>query len=600
MKKRVADIVVETLLENGIKDCFAVVGGGAMHIDNALAIHPEMKKYFNHHEQACAMAAEGYAKASGRMALVSVTSGPGALNTLNGVEGAFVDNVPMIVIAGHPRWETTVDYTGLNLRYRGVQEYSHIIETVQGMTKYSKMVVDPLSIKCEVQYAIDCAMQGRKGPCWLSIPLDVQGAMVEESELYPVQRVAEPAYDLDYTKLDELNIIIQKARRPVILAGSGIRTSGAVEEFRAWAGKMNIPVVSGALLPDIMFETAKLFYGTSGNVGQRRGNYILQNADLILTIGNSLATKQTGFNQKLFAPQAKIVMIDAGEDEHKKPEMKVDYPVFCDAKIFLKKALKYLDPWRINYEWIEYCDSLSERLGNIDDVYDIDDDRRVPQALLWDMIRERLPQDGILALGNSSGIVGGLQKSVKTESQRVIVNYNCGSMGDDLPEAIGITVATNKPVLCVTGDGSIMMNLQELQTIKHYDLPISVIILSNNGYGAIRQTNKNFFNGQYIGCDSESGVSMPDFEKVILAFGFEYMKCETVDGLKKTLDWIMRPDGQKVLEIHQKIDDPVLPRIVSKINSEGVFETPALHDMMPYVSEELKKELMIAGEIEEK
>lgn len=591
MKKRVADIVMDILLENHINTCFAVVGGGAMHIDNALALRPEIEKVFCHHEQACTMAAEAYAKTSGKMAFVSVTSGPGGINALNGVQGAYVDSVPMLIIAGHPRWNTTVNATGLDLRWRGVQEYD-IVPTLFNMTKYAKMVLDPLAIRQEVQLAIDIALEGRKGPTWLSIPLDIQGTMVETEELYPTIIHEERKCAIEESDIKRINSCIEKAKRPVILAGTGIRMAGAVERFREWTQRMHIPVVAGSLLPDIMYEGAPYFYGTSGSTGERRGNFILQNADFILVIGNSLSTKQTGFNQELFAPSAKILMIDAGVDEEKKPGLHIDDCIHIDIKLFFEQAYSKIIPWIENEGWIQYCDSLHEKLGMVDAIVEPNSEERIPSQWLWKMLRAKLPENAMLALGNSSGIVGGLQHSVQFANQRVIVNYNCGSMGDDLPEAIGMAVASKREVICVTGDGSIMMNLQELQTIVHYDLPIKVIILSNDGYGAIRQTNKNYFNGIYIGCDKNSGISMPDFEKVILAFGLDFKQCKKVNELEDALDWLLMNEGRAVLEVFQKLDDPVLPKIMSKLSGDGQFTTPALQDMYPYLSDELMNELM--------
>jgi len=591
VERRVADLIIDKLVENNINDCFAVVGGGAMHIDNALALNSKINKYFCHHEQSCAMAAEGYAKLTGKIAVVSVTSGPGALNTLNGVEGAYVDNTPMLVIAGHPRWDTTVNVTGLKLRYRGVQEFD-IVPTVKGMTKYAVTVTNPLEVIYELQKAIDIALQGRRGPVWLSIPLDVQGAIVDTENLKPCKKIKELSYTLNDDRIAEINQLIMKSKRPVILAGSGIRSGNAVKAFREWITQINIPVLSGALLPDVMYRGIKNYYGTSGSNGERRGNFILQNSDLIVAIGNSMALKQTGFNQSEFAPNAKIVMIDAGEDEARKPGIKVDYFIYCDALSFIEVAQKMINPWNPNLEWIQYCDSILDLLGNIDEIAVPQHKDRIPAAYLWEKIRELMPDDEIIALGNSSGIVGGLQKSVITPYQRVIVNYNSGSMGDDLPEAIGASVASNKEVLCVTGDGSIMMNIQELQTIKHYNFPIKIIILSNEGYGAIRQTNKNFFDGLYIGCDKESGVSMPDFEKVVSAFDIPFKRCENCESIETSLKWLFNQKSASVLEVYQKINDPVSPKIMSKMNDDGSFYTPPLHDMAPYISKDLMDKLM--------
>lgn len=589
MKKRVADIIIETLIEAGITQCFAVVGGGAMHLDNALALHKEMDVVFCHHEQACAMAAEGYAKACGKLALVCVTSGPGALNTLNGVQSAYVDNTPMIVIAGHPRWETTVNVTGLDLRYRGVQECD-IVPVVKGMTKHAAYLLDPMHAKDEVIKALKTAMDGRRGPVWLSVPLDVQGAFIETDELVEEKTTRSPFVITD-KDIAALNDDICNAKRPVILPGTGVAAGGEIKRFRNWVEKMNIPVVAGALLPDIMYDGAKNFYGTSGILGERRGNFIVQNADLIIAIGNSLASKQVGFNFELFAPYAKIIMVDACADEAKKPGVRVDRFIHSDIVTFFDNV-SLIKSWNANREWIEYCDSLKAKLGDIDKDELPNAEERVPARYMWDIIRKAIPENMTIALGNNSGMQNCLQKSVLSPNQRVILNYNSGSMGLDLPEAIGIAKASGREVLCVTGDGSVMMNLQELQTIKHYDLPVKIIIMSNDGYGGIRQTNKNFFDGLYVGCDKQSGVSFPDFAEVAKAFGVGYRKCEQVKSAEYDIKWLLNERQAAILEICQKLEDPSSPKLKSKLKEDGAFETPAIQDLWPYISEDLMKELM--------
>lgn len=582
MKKRVADLIMEVLIQNRITDCFAVVGGGAMHIDNALALRDDIRKVFCHHEQACAMAAEGYAKACGRMALVSVTSGPGAINTFNGVQGAWVDNTPMLIIAGFPRYDTAIEPTGLNLRCRGVQEFD-AVSAVKGFTKYAKLIKDPLSIQCELQKAIDLAMSGRKGPVWLSIPLDVQGTIVETDELYPCEIVESAEQDISEEIIALVNQEIEKSLKPCILTGSAIRTSGSIDLFREWVKKLNIPIVGGALQPDICYEGFDNYYGMSGSIGPRKGNYILQNSDLIIVLGNSLSTKQTGFNQELFAPKARIVMIDIEEDEMKKPGIRVDIPIKADIKAFLESTMDRLNPWITNMEWKQYCDTLDKYIGEIDmPIYKEDSERVSYKSIALEGLG-LLKRDAILALGNSNGMVAFLQNDVKTKEQKAIVNYNSGSMGDDITEAIGIAVATGKEVVCVTGDGSIMMNLQELQTIRHYNLPIKIIVMSNNGYGALRQTYKNFFDGTYIGCDSDSGVSFPNFEQVAKIFNFTYDCVDCIGELKRKLEIFFSSDTRMFLEVKQKFDDPVLPKIMSKMNKDGSFSTPGLDEMYPYI-----------------
>lgn len=591
MKKRVADIVVETLIELGVTNTFCVVGGGAMHLNNAYKIHPEMDVTYCHHEQACAFAAEGYAKYSGKCACVLVTAGPGGVNTLNGVYSAWVDNAPMIVITGFPRYATSIPATGLNLRCRGVQEFD-LVSTVTKMTKYAKLLMKAEDVKAEVKKAYDIAMSGRRGPVLISIPLDVQASLVEEVELTPYEM---GQYHLENDNLaNEIGLLIQTlkdAKRPCILTGSAINNCGYRYLFEEFLQRVKIPVVGGALLGDSLEDNHPLYYGGSGSVGPRVGNYILQNSDFILVIGNSLSTKQTGFNVPAFAPNAKIAMVDIEADEMKKPDLHIELPIVAELKAFFDSFMSIcFDGIEAESHWVQYCEEMKAFLKDYDDM-NPENEGRVPQKAFWKMFRDMVPADTDVALGNSSGIVGGLTYSVKNK-QRVIVNYNSGSMGDDLPEATGIAKASGKNVVCVTGDGSIMMNLQELQTITYNKLPIKVVIFSNDGYGAIRQTCKNFFDGVYTGCDEESGIAFPKFEKIAEAFDYSYLHCQNYGELHDKLEEFFASKDRVILEVEQMINDPVLPKVMSKMNPDGTFDTPTLTDLSPFLTEEEEKRLI--------
>lgn len=591
MKKRVADIIMDILCKNNIKDCFAVVGGGAMHLDNALAICNDINKYFNHHEQACAMAAEAYARLSGKIAAVCVTAGPGGTNTLTGVMGAWQDSLPLIVISGQVRYETSIEKSGLPLRYRGIQEFD-IINSVKNMTKYAVMIKDPLSIKKELQKAIDVAMSGRRGPVWIDVPLDIQSAIVEEEELYPIDKDIVKLPSASNDDIEFIFNILENAKRPCILAGSGIRSSNTMQEFLKFIDKIGIPVIGGAWVADILYDEHPLYYGLSGNIGPRTGNFILQNADAIITLGNSLSFRQTGFNQEGFAPNAKIIMVDVDENEPKKPGLNIFKFIHSDLSLFFQKVLAFEYEIHINVKWKEYCDNLKTRFTPFESINNIIMEDRVSSYYFWKKFREIEPMDSILALGNNTGNSSKLQIGVQKVDQRTLTNYTCGSMGYDLPAAIGAAVAAKKNVICVTGDGSIMMNIQELQTIKQYELPIKVIIFSNEGYGAIRQTCKNFFNNTYIGCTEESGISFPEFKKVAETFGYSYICCNNNLEVEESLKLLFRMDERVILEVKQRFDDPVSPKVMSRLNVDGTFSTPALHDMAPFLSKAELESLM--------
>lgn len=591
MKKRVADIIFETLVDLNIVDCFTVVGGGAMHLDNALALNTDMNSHFNHHEQACAMAAESYARYSGKMAAVCVTSGPGATNTLTGVMGAWVDGVPMIVISGNVRYETSIEKSGLPLRYRGLQEFD-IIHSIQNMTKYSLVLTKPETVKYEVQKAVAIAMEGRRGPVWIDVPQDMQNALVEAEGLLEYKEDPVTTPDVKETDLKQIFAELKAAKRPCILMGSGIQCAHLEDAFEGFLEKVRVPVIGGAWLGDIFYSEHPLYYGLSGNAGPRGGNFILQNSDYILCLGNSLSYKQTGYDISSFAPKATIVMVDADKNEYSKVKEKVDTFIHADLKEFFRKAESVAEICEAPGEWMEYCNKIRATFSPFEGKSSADPTGRVNKYLFWETFLKVMPEDTLMALGNSSVAMGANQIGRRFKGQRMISNYICGSMGFDLPAAIGLAVSSKQPVVCVTGDGSMMMNLQELQTIQYKKLPVKIVLFENNGYGAIKQTCKNFFEGKEYGCSPDSGVGFPQFQKVAEAFEYSYNCCHTNEELTEKLEWLKAQEGSCILEIKQQLDDPVVPKLMSKLDENGQMTSPKLHDMYPFVSEEDMKWIM--------
>ena len=595
MQKRVADIVVETLIKNGIDTCFSVVGGGSMHLNNAFAENESIKKIYNHHEQASAMAAAAYGKATGKLAVTCVTSGPGGTNTINGVQGAWVDSSPMLVLSGHPRMDTTIDETGLDIRCRGVQE-NDIISQVKGITKYAKLVTDPYSAKAEVEKAIQIALDGRRGPVWLAFPLDVQGNHIEVEKLVEFEKdIMQESNVME--QVQELYQLLRSAKRPCILTGSGIRTGNCIELFGEFIRKIRIPIVGGCYNSDICYKDQSLFYGMTGMCGTRAGNMILQNADCILVLGNSLSFYQTGHNQEGFAPKAKLVMVDVQKDESKKPGLHVDMSICTDLKTFFEIGESVLTELDASQGWVAYCNEVKTTFPGFEMLIragELDKKERVPSLYWWKQMLRESKEDAVFALGNSTCTGGILQEGIVHKNQRVLVNPNCGSMGYDLPNAIGTSVGLNQEVICVTGDGSIMMNLQELQTIRYNQLPIKVVVFSNDGYGAIRNTCKNHFSGVNMGCDFESGISFPEFELVANTFGFPYRCCNNVGEVDDAINWLNTQPGYCMLEVKQLTPDIGGPGLVSIMKQDGSFETPALHQMTPLLTDEEMDKWMIS------
>lgn len=594
MRKRVADIIVEALVERGVTQCFGVVGGGAMYLDNALGRNAAMKKIFNHHEQASAMAADAYARLTGRPAMVSVTTGPGGTNALTGVMGAWVDSVPMVVISGQVRTAISVEATGLPLRYRGVQEFE-IIPAARSMTKYAVRLKDPLDARREVNKAFDIAMAGRRGPVWLDVPLDIQSAVVETGELYPDEPAPEEprAGDADILfVLDKL----KSAKRPAILAGSGIVNSGCLTEFRALARKLRVPVVGAHVASDVMPMDDELYFGTAGLLGPRAGNFIVQNSDVLLSIGCSLGLQMTGFAPESFAPKAYLISVDADPYESKKPGLHVDRFLHSTARKFIEKFGDICESeLPVPTEWLDYCSRAKMRFSPYEAGRDAPDNERVCMYRFWEEFDRLAPAEYVSVIGPHFASTARHQAGAIHEDQRIITNKNCGSMGMCLPFAIG-AAAEGTPVICATGDGSIMMNLQELQTIRHYGLPVKVVVFENDGYGGPRQTNKNYFDGYNVGCDRASGVSFPPFSKVADAFGFSYRLCATNGDLEDSLRWFFETEGQAFLEVSQRLDDPVLPKVMSRPTESGEPTAPALEDMYPFLPEEEQAEWMLVKE----
>ena len=578
---------MDCLVERGITDCFAVVGGGAMFIDNALLHCEKIIKYFNHHEQACAMAAESYARSTGKIALVSVTSGPGGTNTLTGVMGAYVDSIPMIVISGQVRYAVSVPKTGLRLRTRGIQEFN-IVDTVKTMTKYAKLVTNPLDIKMEINKALDIALSGRRGPVWLDIPQDVQSAIVEENELTLCVKKKDN-YTFD-TK-DFYNRIAN-SKRPIFLIGGGVVSTNSRDLVRRLISKIRIPSVCSFNGTDVIYRKNELFFGPVGPCGQRSANLIIQNSDLIICLGCSLGFSVTGFARNNFAPNSRIIAIDVDEEEIKKPGNEYEKVYSCDLQFALNEIISSGLSFDANHNWFRYCTKLKTIFSPFEALAEKKNHERVCSYAFWKVFYDLAPDDAILVLGNNTAITSALQIGNLTKNQHIYANHNCGSMGYDIPAAIGVAIATKQEVILATGDGSIMMNLQELQTIHHYGVPVKILVFENNGYNAIRQTSKNFFNGELIGCTPETGVSFPSFEDVATTFGLDYIICKNNSEIESSLLSFFKSKKSILMEISQLLDDPIIPKVMSRVDENGILSSPALHDMYPFLSIEELDDLM--------
>ena len=593
---KLSDYVAEKLVEMGVKHVFMVTGGGAMHLNHSFGTHKKLDCIFNHHEQACAIGAEAYYRLTNELPVVNVTSGPGGTNAITGVYGAFVDSVAMLVISGQVKWETTVRSTGLPLRQYGDQELD-IEELVRPVTKYCEMVTDPQSIRYHLEKAIYIAMSGRPGPVWLDIPLNVQGAQVDPDSLrgFDLTELDEPWKKTDLV-LATAQILekIQAAKRPVIFVGGGIRLSGEHQAFLKLVDKLQIPVVTGWNAHDVIWNAHPNYAGRPGSIGDRAGNFVAQNADLLLILGSRLNIRQVSYNWHSFAREAYKIWVDIDVLELQKPTVKADFPIHANLKDLLPILAngQYVGPTADHHKWMNWAKERMTRFPAILPEY-WNNERVNPYCFMGELFAQ-LPKEQIVVTGNGSACVVSFQAADLKPGQRLWTNSGCATMGYDLPASIGAHKGSGgKSVVCLAGDGSIMMNLQELQTIAGNSYPIKIFILNNSGYVSIFQTHRNFFNGVEVGGGPKSGVTFPNFEKLSKAFDLPYRKVENHSQMKAAIEQTLAENGPCICEI--MIDENVAfaPKLGAKQHPDGRITSPPLEDLSPFLPREVLRENMI-------
>ena len=593
---KLSDYVANKVVELGTKHIFMVTGGGAMHLNHSFGTHKELECIFNHHEQACSIAAESYYRLTNKLPVVNVTSGPGGTNAITGVYGAFVDSIGMVVISGQVKWETTVRSTGLPLRQYGDQELD-IEELVRPVTKYCTMVTDPQDIRYELEKAFYLASSGRPGPCWLDIPLNVQGAQIDPASLrgFDPSELNESWVKKDLAQVaQDILQKIQKAKRPIIFAGGGVRLSGQHDAFLELVKKLDIPVVTGWNAHDVIWNDHPNYAGRPGTVGDRGGNFVTQNADLILILGSRLNIRQVSYNWNSFAREAYKIWVDIDELELRKPTVKSEMPVHADLKDLMPALIDLPYPGRTqdHKEWMEWSLERNRRFPIVLPEYW--ENEKVNPYCFVDALFKQLKEDQIIVAGNGSACVVSFQAANLKPGQRLWTNSGCATMGYDLPASIGAHKGSGgKSIVCLAGDGSIMMNLQELQTISGNKYPIKIFILNNSGYVSIFQTHRNFFNGVEVGGGPKSGVTFPNFEKLSGAFDLPYRKAEKHEELSDAIRATLECEGPAVCEI--MIDENVVfaPKLGAKQHPDGRITSPPLEDLSPFLSREVLRENMI-------
>ena len=586
MEIKVSKYISEFLVKSGIKDCFMVTGGGAMHLDDAIGHEEGIYCVFNHHEQACAIAAEGYTRMTGRLAAVCVTSGPGGTNTITGVIGGWLDSIPMFVISGQVKRETTTWAAAeLNLRQLGDQEFS-IIDSVKNMTKYAVMVTDPLTIAYHLEKALYLATDGRGGPVWLDIPLDVQGARIETDDLLHFDSSTEMTWDTPKVTDAQIDILVRKiceAKAPLVLAGTGINLGRATDRLLKFLDKYRIPVVTAWNANDTVAYDNPYYAGMPGTVGIRSGNFAVQNCDLLISLGCRMNIRMIGYTHHDFARNAFKVMVDIDPRELHKPTVKADLPIHADVNDFLDKMLAVpYEPQAEHEKWVEWCRGLLNRFPAVRS--DHHKNGLINPYVFIDMLFDDLDSSDRIICGNGAACVITFQAAKIKQGQRMFTNSGCAAMGYGFPAALGVAVSDNsRRTICIDGDGSVMMNIQELATVAYNRLNIKLFILNNNGYLSIRQTQRNLFKPPFVGIDSDSGVGFPDFEKLAAAFGIPYFKLDSERNAGDVFGKVLNSEGPCICEAMVDPGQNFEPKSSSKVLPDGRIVSPSLDDMAPFL-----------------
>ena len=593
---KLSDYVFKFIADLGIDYVFFLPGGGCMHLVDSLGKNKKLKYICFLHEQAAVIASDAYAQYTNNLGVALVTTGPGSTNAITGVVGAWIDSVPLLVISGQVKRPDMIGDSFL--RQRGVQEVN-IIPIVKPITKYAVTILEPESIRYHLEKAVYLARNGRPGPVWIDIPLDVQAGMIDEKKL----KRFEPS-ELPKTKNKELEILVDKtiqlinqSERPVILAGNGIRLSAALDDFLKLIRYLKIPVLTTWKAIDFLAEDDPLFFGRPGSIAQRGANFILQNSDLILTIGARLDLAQVGYNYKNFSPCAKKIVVDIDPEEIKKLKMDIEIKICADAKDFIKELLKQKEKiiLKDRTTWFNYCKTQKEKYPVVLPEY-WKKKKFVNTYVLIEVLSQLMKNNDLFIPGSSGSCSEITMQAFKVKKgQRIFNNPGLGAMGYGLPASIGACLASGKKrTISIIGDGGLQVNIQELETLKRLNLPIKIFVLNNNGYASIRNTQKNYFKGHLVGCDPSSGLTLPDICKVASAYGLKNFRILNHKNIKKKIKKVLETAGPVICEV--KVDPDLLtaPRLSSEVKPDGSIVSKPLEDLWPFLDREELKANMIA------
>ncbi len=591
---KISDYIVDFVNKLGVDKIFCVTGGGAMHLNNSLGSNENVEGVFMLHEQGASIAAEAYARINEGYGCCLVTSGPGATNALTGLVGAYIDSIPVIFVSGQAKRADLVGDQGI--RQFGIQEVN-IISMVKSYTKYAVEIQNPEDIRFELEKASAIAVNGRPGPVWISVPLDIQATQVEPDELNGFNGEELLQYYVDDSQISEVINSINNAKRPVLYLGHGIRLGHAVDEMRQIYNRLNLPVLTSWNGVDLIESDNQNYYGRPGAVGHRSANMIMQSADLVITIGTRLNLLSTGYNFDSFLSRAKHIMIDIDENEMNKKSVHPDVKIVCDAGEFISKLLERIDEIKVSDEidkWTFHCKLLKEKYPVQIPEQDVSENY-VSTYHLVKTISDQMNENDIYQFTSSGTSVDIAMKVFDIKwGQRAFLTKGLASMGYDVPSSVGSCIASGgKRTVCVTGDGSIAMNMQELEVIKRLNLPVKLFVVCNSGYSMIYQSQMANFKGKLTGCTEENGLSLPNMKNIADAFGIKTFEIADENNLAEEVKQSLEYDGPTLTVVNADITQKVLPKQTNYMKPDGQMASRPLEEMSPLIDDKELREALL-------
>jgi acetolactate synthase-1/2/3 large subunit len=588
---KISDVIAEFLVGKDMRHVFGIIGAGNAHIFDSIGVRDDLEMVCVHHEQVATMAMQTYCRTSGRITAAVLTTGGGSTNGFTGVVSAWADSIPGMVISGNENSRFT--HADNPLRMWGIQGYDSSA-AVEKVTKYAVRVMDPADVLYELEKAHHIALTGRPGPVWVDVPMDVQAARIERSALR-IFTPETPVTGVPDATIDEIVALLTAAERPVLWLGNGIRLAGAADRVGAFVERLGVPTLLSWAGIDLIASDHPLVFGRAGTYGQRAANLIVQNADLVIAVGTRLAMPQIGYVLDEFARAAKLVVVDIDSDEATKLGARVSVPVVADAGDFMDGMLAANVPAHGGSAWITRCEGYRRDFPWIGPEHD-DALPFINSYQVLDRLSDHLKPDQIVVTDMGTALLSGHQVMRFAKGQRLMTSTGLGEMGYGLPGAIGASFARNRgEVMCLNCDGGMMMNLQELQTMVHHELPIKLIIFNNDGYLMIKHTQNNLFSGRQVSVDRKSGVSCPDFSALAVAFGIPAFQIRTWEDFETVIPQVQAASGPVICEVFMDPQQMFLPKLSLASRSDGTLVSPPLEDLSPLLPRESLREAMIVG-----